>query len=231
LKRLNTSYLDILYVHFWDWTTSTEEVMRSLDEVVRSGKVLHIGISDCSAWKVSAANELSKFHGWSPFIAYQGKYSLVCRDIENEIMPMCKEYNIGFIPWGSIGQGKLTGKHKKDSISSDTARKVQMTDLDYKIQDSVIKIAEELSVTPAQVAINWCLNKPQISSCLVGPRTYEQFADNMKSLDFCLSKEQMKTLDSVSEGSINKIFPFTFIGGNYKESQVLYWGSDPYIIE
>jgi len=206
--------------------------MRALDEVVRSGKVLHIGISDAPAWEVSYANTLAKFHGWSQFVAYQGKYSLSCREAENDILPMCEKFNIGYVPWAVLGQGKLTGKHKKEEKSKETTRNVQMTDLDFQIQDEVVKIAEEINVTPSQVAVNWMLNRKQIGSCLVGPRTYEQFVDNMKALDFQLTKEHIEKLDTVSNESVKGIFPHTMIGKSYKNNQWLYFGSDTkYTIE
>jgi len=90
-----------------------EELMRSLDDVVRSGKVNHIGISDTPAFEVATCNTISKFHGWSQFCCYQGKYSLVCREAENELLPMCEKFNLAFIPWAVLGQGKLTGTRKK----------------------------------------------------------------------------------------------------------------------
>jgi len=227
LERLNTNYIDLLYVHFWDFTMETDELMRALDDVVRSGKVLHIGISDAPAFEVATANTMSKFHGWSQFCCYQGKYSLVCREVENEVIPMCEKFNMGFIPWAVLGQGKLTGTRKKnEDTKKDVTRRVDMNDLDYKIQDEVIKISEELNVTPSQVAINWMMKKSQIHSCLVGPRTYDQFIDNMKSLEFDLSKDQMKTLDKISEESIKPIFPRTMIGDSIENNQWLYWMAD-----
>jgi len=113
LKRLNTHYVDVYYVHFWDFTTASDEIMRALDDLVRCGKVHHVAISDAPAWEVSAMNVMAHFHGWSQFIGYQGKYSLVCREAENEVIPMCEKFNMGFIPWAVLGQGKLTGKYKK----------------------------------------------------------------------------------------------------------------------
>jgi len=230
LKRLNTKYIDLLYVHYWDFTMETDVLMRALDDVVRSGKVLHIGISDAPAWEVSSANTLAKIQGWSQFCAYQGRYSLSTREVENDIIPMCEKHKLGFIPWGVLGGGKLTGKLKKNEESKDVVRVNTMSEIDYKILDEVSKIAEELNVSCSQVACNWMINKPQIASCLIGPRNYEQFSDNMKSLDFQLTKEQMNKLDSISSQTTNLIFPYSMIGQSYKTGRLLYLGQE-YIIE
>jgi len=232
LKRLQTHYVDILYVHFWDFTTATDEIMRALDDLVRLGKVHHIAISDSPAWEVSAANTMAHFYGWSQFIGYQGKYSLVVREVENDVLPMCEKFNLGFIPWAVLGQGKLTGKYKKgEEKPKDVTRTVAFSDLDFTIQDEVIKIANELKVTPSQVAINWSLQKKIIPSVLVGTRTYEQFEDSMKALEFKLSIDQINALNKVSEPAIKRIFPHDFIGTSYQNNPWLYMGGQKYTIQ
>jgi len=233
LKRLQTHYIDILYVHFWDFTTQESELMRALDDVVRSGKVHHIAISDAPAWNVAICNTIADFHGWSQFVGYQGKYSLVNREMENDIIPCCEKLGVSVVPWAVLGQGKLTGKYlKQQEKPKDTTRNIgTMTDLDYTIQDEVIKIAKELNVSPSQVAINWAMQKPYIPSVLVGTRNFEQYEDAMKALNFKLTKEQMESLDKVSQPSIRAVFPHDFIGTSYKNNKWLTFRGDPFILE
>jgi len=233
LKRLNTNYIDILYVHFWDYTTSTQQIMKQLDDLVRSGKVLHVAISDAPAWEAATGNTLAELKGWSPFCCYQGRYSLVDRELENEVIPMSQKFGMGVVPWGIIGQGKLTGKRLKDKeVPTDVTRKhIKMDDLDYNIQGEVIKISEELKRSPSQIATNWLLQKPGIASGILGSRTYEQFEDSIKALDFKLTKEQMDKLDTVSDPAVKRIFPHNFISQSYKTNQWLTFGGDKYIIE
>jgi len=238
LKRLETSYVDLLYVHFWDFTIEPQELMRSLDDMVRSGKVLHIAISDAPAWEVAICNTLADFHGWSPFVGYQGRYSLVDRQAENDVIPMSQKLGLSFVPWAVLGQGKLTGKTLREQKQKDSTitRSFTMSDLDFSIQDEVIKISHELSrtgltVSPSQVAIRWCMQKPYIPSVMVGTRTFAQYEDAMNSLNFKLSNEQMAALDEVSKPAIKSIFPHDFIGGSYQTNQWLTFGGDPYKLE
>jgi aryl-alcohol dehydrogenase-like predicted oxidoreductase len=231
LKRLDTNYIDLLYVHFWDFTTDNDHLMRSLDDLVRCGKVLNIAISDAPAWEVASCNVSAKLHGWSQFVAYQGRYSLTDRECENDLLPMCEKLKLSYIPWGVLGQGKLTGKRIKGEETKDVSRNVTMSDLDFEIQDEVIKIAKELEKTPSQVATNWMLSRPSVSSVLVGPRNYEQFEDNLKAFDFKLSNEHLERLNKVSEPAKKSIFPHTFIGDSYKNCQWLYFGEKKYQIE
>ncbi|CAG8832605.1 43861_t:CDS:2, partial [Gigaspora margarita] len=160
LKRLGTGYIDLLYVHIWDFRTPIEEVMRSLDDVVRSGKVLYVAISDAPAWVVSSANMLADLRGWSRFIGLQTRYNLLDRSLEFDLQPACAEYDVGIIPWGCVAEGFLTGKHTRESIAekasdtgsyrnsvlNTTAKKEQ----NWKILDEVIAIATEIKKSPVQ---------------------------------------------------------------------------------
>lgn len=116
LEKLQTEYIDILYVHWWDYTTSIEEMMDSLDAVVKSGKVLYLGISDTPAWIVSAANTYAKAHGKTPFAVYQGRWNVMVRDLENEILPMARQFGLAICPWDAIGGGRIQSK-KQVSLS------------------------------------------------------------------------------------------------------------------
>ncbi|KAL9652364.1 hypothetical protein ABK040_012020 [Willaertia magna] len=239
LQRLQLDYIDLLYIHFWDFTCDVTELIRWLDDLVKSGKVLHVAISDCPAWVVARANTYANIHALSPFIAYQGKYSLIDRSIEQEVLPMSKELDLGFIPWGVVGQGKLTGRFKRNNNNQqqeekqdDGIRKVsEMSELDFDIQDKVLEIAKEIGRSPTQVAINWMLQKSGIPSVLIGPRTFEQYLDNIQSLEFKLSDKHIKELDEVSKNSPNVIFPHNMIGNSYQTTPVLHIPEKRYNIE
>ncbi|KAL9656084.1 hypothetical protein ABK040_007702 [Willaertia magna] len=235
LKRLQVDYIDILYVHVWDHSCEVTELMRWLDDIVKSGKVIHVAISDCPAWVVSRANTYASIHALSPFVAYQGQYSLVERSIEQEVLPMSKDLDLGFIPWGVVGAGKLTGRFKRNQQEGEKGEGVRkvlsVSELDFQILDKVLEIAKEIGRSPTQVAINWVLHKKGIPSVLIGPRTFEQYLDNMKALEFKLTEEQVKQLDEVSKNSPNVIFPHSMIGSSAQTSPILYVPTKKYNIE
>ncbi|KAF9281439.1 hypothetical protein BGZ74_002358 [Mortierella antarctica] len=200
LKRMGTGYTDILYVHMWEYRTPVQEVMRALDDVVRSGKALYVGISDAPSWVVSSANMLADLRGLTPFIGMQTRFSMLNRSLEAEIQPMCAEYGLGIVPWGILAEGFLTGKHTKEEAGL-TKRQVTghtANPKNWRILDEVRAIAAECDKTPAQVALNWTMQKPGITSPLLGVRTMEQLEDNLGALEFMLSSEQMSRLDQVS---------------------------------
>jgi len=200
LKRLGLGYIDLLYVHAWEYRTPIAEVMRSLDDVVRSGKVLYTGISDSPAWVISKCNTLAEFRGWSPYIALQTRYNLLDRSHEFDLAPMASDLGIGTVPWGSLAEGFLSGKYKKGEPASSTRFRVQShtkSEQNWQILKVVQDIAQESNRTPSQVALNWLLNKG-CTSPLVGARTVAQLEDNLATLQFSLSPDQMARLDTVS---------------------------------
>ncbi|GBB85839.1 hypothetical protein RclHR1_01230002 [Rhizophagus clarus] len=212
LKRLNMSYIDILYVHIFEYRTPIEEIMRSLDDVIRSGKVLYVGISDVPSWAFSRANTIAELRGWSPFIGLQTRYNLLDRSLEFDLQPACAEFDAGIIPWGIIADGFLTGKYTREStanIKSDYRNQAIAShskhEQNWKILDEVIAISKEINRSPVQVALNWTQQKPGITSPLIGARTVIQLEENLKSLEFKLTPEQMKRLDDVSRPTD---FPF-----------------------
>eukprot|EP01120_Amphizonella_sp_Union-15-10_P017368 TRINITY_DN9621_c0_g1_i1.p1 TRINITY_DN9621_c0_g1~~TRINITY_DN9621_c0_g1_i1.p1 ORF type:complete len:325 (+),score=59.39 TRINITY_DN9621_c0_g1_i1:84-1058(+) len=213
LKRLQTHYIDLYYLHFWDHTTPVVEILRAFDDLVRSGKVHYIGISDTSAWQVSRANAIAELQGWTQFVAYQGKYNLGIRDMERDIIPMSREMGLGVVPWGVLGQGKYTGKYKKGSQGAEDAKRggLDFTEQDWLISDEVLKIAEEVKKTPSQVVLNWTLQQPGITSPLIGCRTANQLVDNIDALNFKLGAEHVARLSEVSKFSLG--FPYDFLGG------------------
>ncbi|CAG8461925.1 10449_t:CDS:10 [Cetraspora pellucida] len=210
IKRLGTGYIDLLYVHIWEYRTPIEEVMRSLDDVVRSGKVLYVAISDTPAWVFSRANTIAEFRGWSPFIGLQTRYNLLERSMEYDIQSACAELDIGIIPWGCVAEGFMTGKHTRESVikakntgdmrdmRNNSIIRLGSDETNWKILDEVIAIATEINRTPAQVALNWIAQKPGITSPLIGARTKAQLVENLKALEFKLTPKQMERLDNVS---------------------------------
>jgi len=215
LKRLRTTYIDLYYVHFYDFKTPVEEVMRGLDDLVRSGKVHYVAVSDWPAWAVARANTLAELKSWTPFIAYQGRYHLGERDLEQDVHPMATELGLGLIPWAVLGQGKFTGKYKKGEKPEDAKRMgVTMSDKDYAIADEVCKIAQEIKRSAAQVALNWVLQRPERPTALIGCRTVAQLEDNLGALEFTLSKEHLQRLDDASKYEL--LFPHKFIGTSYQ---------------
>ncbi|KAF9572239.1 hypothetical protein EC968_010105 [Mortierella alpina] len=203
LKRLGTGYVDILYVHLWEYRTPIQEVMRALDDVVRAGKALYVAVSDTPSWVVSSANTMADLRSLTPFIGFQTRYNLLNRSLESDIQPMCADMGLGIIPWSILAEGFLSGKHSKSKQDSSSKRQGFVKghfkdDKNWQILDEVKAIAQECNRTPAQVSVNWMLQKPGITSPLVGARTLEQLEDNLGALDFTLSEGQMTRLDSVS---------------------------------
>jgi aryl-alcohol dehydrogenase-like predicted oxidoreductase len=190
-----------------------KDLIRDVQPLINSGKVLHVAISDTPAWMVAIANTYAEEKGWHPFVAYQGRYSLADRSSDQDINPMSRALNIGLVPWGVLGQGKLTGTRTRDSTSSDTQRKIEMTEQDFVIQDEILKIAKEVNRSPSQVALNWVLQQPGVPSAIVGPRTADQLEDLLHALEWKLTDEQEKRLSELSKDTPNIIFPHTMLVG------------------
>jgi len=216
LKRLNLQAVDILYVHFWEFSTSVEQVMRNLNDVVSSGKAYHVAISDAPAWIVSQANTLSCLRGWSPFVGLQTRYNLLDRSYEFELGPMAESFGIGTIPWGTLAEGYLTGKHT-GKVDENSGRKQSVgrhlnNPKNEQILEEVKAVAKETGATPGNVALNWMLQKKTIASPLIGARNEEQLKQNLECLDFKLSKEQLERLDKVSAPALLP-FPNSVVAG------------------
>ena len=211
LKRLGTDHVDLLWLHMWDGVTPVEEVMRALDDLVRAGKVLYIGISDTPAWVVSQANAIAELRGWSRFVAYQGEYSLASRAPERDIMPMTHALEMAFTPWGILEGGEMTGKYNAPSDepkrSKDTSPRVKT------LAAELMSLAEEISRTPSQIAINWVRQQPYLVLPILGARSENHLRDNMGCLDFELTDEQMTRLSNASP--IDLGFPHSFLGSEH----------------
>jgi len=211
LKRMNTDRVDLLWLHMWDGVTPVEEVLRALDDLVRAGKVLYVGISDTPAWVVAQANAIADLRGWSRFVAYQGEYSLASRAPERDILPMTQALDMAFTPWGMLEGGELTGKYNAPSKgakrSEDTSPRVK------SLATELMSLAEEIGHTPSQVAINWVRQQPYLVVPILGARSKKQLRDNMGCLDFELTPDQMTRLSEASP--IDLGFPHSFLRSDH----------------
>ena len=211
LRRLNTDHVDLLWLHMWDGMTPVDEVLRALDDLVRAGKVLYVGISDTPAWVVSQANATADLRGWSRFVAYQGVYSLASRAPERDILPMTRALEMAFTPWGILEGGELTGKYNvpsnEERRSTDTSPRIK------SLATELISLAEEIGHTPSQVAINWVRQQPYLVIPILGARSKNQLTDNLGCLDFELTPEQLQRLSNASP--IDLGFPHSFLGSDH----------------
>jgi len=214
LKRLKTDFLDILYLHIWDDITPIDEVLRAMDDLIRQGKINYAAISDTPAWVVAKGNTLAELMGWSQFVALQVEYSLLARTPERELIPMAKHFGITVTPWAPLAGGALTGKYlrgEKGRIKPESNRLNERAEAITKV---VVAIADELGVSPGNVALQW--TRQQGFSCIpiIGATKVDQFKDNLKTIDVTLSDEQLKRLDEAS--AIQLGFPGDF----FKEEAV-----------
>jgi len=216
LSKLQTDYIDILYVHWWDWTTSVEEMMDALDDVVKSGKVLYLGVSDAPAWVVAQANTYARAHGKNQFVIYQGKWSILNRDFEREIIPMARAFGLALAPWGALGGGKFQTKaqleeRKKAGEGLRSFESAEQTEDEVKISEALEKVANELGTKSiTAVALAYVLQKVPYVFPIVGGRKVEHLKDNAEALSLRLSEEQIKYLESIKPISLG--FPYDVFG-------------------
>jgi aryl-alcohol dehydrogenase-like predicted oxidoreductase len=213
LKRLRTDYIDLYWVHMWDQITPVEEVMRGLDDLVRAGKVLYVGISDAPAWWIAQANTLAHLRGWSPFIGLQIEYNLIERTVERELIPMAKALNLGLTAWSPLSNGVLTGKYHGHGSSEPGRMSVEMmkpfmpepqrTD---RIVTAIKTVSDQTGRSMAQVALAWLRNRSVPVIPIIGARKLSQLQDNLASFDLTLSADQLKTLDEASRIELG--FPY-----------------------
>ena len=215
LGRLDTEYIDLLWLHTWDFTTPVEQVMHALNDLVSTGKVLHVGISDTPAWVVAQANTISQLRGWAPFVALQVEYSLIRRSVERELLPMARAFDLPIISWASLGGGLLTGKYTRDNVAEqDTRRKrsnqIRYSDRNFAIARVVDVVADELGTESAYVALSWLRQRGADIIPILGVRKASQLSDMLKSLSINLSEKHMEQLNDASE--IDLGFPHDFTG-------------------
>lgn len=220
LRRLGTDYIDLYILHTWDRITPAQEVMRTLDDLVRSGKVRYIGLSDTPAWYAARAQTLAEWRGYEPICTLQLEYSLVERNIEREFVPLGLELGMGIMVWSPLASGLLSGKYKPSEGSFtgegrlEAMRDTQnpgfqkFSDRNWKIVAELENVAKELDRSMAQVAVNWTVNQPGIGSVIVGATKLSQLEDNLKALDFEIPSESIDRLNAVSRPDSQ--FPYTF---------------------
>ncbi|KAF7300997.1 hypothetical protein MIND_00663100 [Mycena indigotica] len=224
LKKLRTSYIDILYVHWWDWETSIEEVMNGLHNLVVQGKVLYLGISDAPAWVVAEANRYAKEKGKSPFVIYQGRWNILERSFEREIIPMARAHGMALAPWDVLGGGRLR-TDAQDQVRRNTGEKGRMTQMggfdwernenEVKISQALEKVAEEVGAKSIQaVAIAYVMQKTPYCFPIIGGRKIEHLLANVEALDISLSPKQIEYLESIIP--FEPGFPANMIGDTTK---------------
>src|SRR6266446_6715051 len=215
LRRLQTDYIDLYWVHLWDQITPVEEVMRGLDDLVRQGKVLYVGISDAPAWWIAQANTLAQLRGWSPFVGLQIEYSLIERTVERELIPMAKALNLSLTAWSPLAGGILTGKYHGHGSSEQGRMNSEMMKafglgLDQQRASQVVAavkaVSDQTGRGMAQVALAWLRYRPVPVIPIIGARKLSQLQDNLESFTLALSAEQVKALDEASQ--IDPGFPY-----------------------
>lgn len=216
LKRLNTDYIDLYWVHAWDEFTPVEELMRAIDDAVRAGKILYAGVSDFPAWLISRANTLAESRGWTPFSAIQVEYSLIERTVERELLPMAKALEMSVAAWSPLGGGILTGKYTsrdrrevEGRYKDNPMAQVFINEKNLKIATEVESCARESGKSPAQIALRWLLEQEGNILPILGAKHLSQLQDNMACLDFSLSPEHRKRLDEASRIELG--FPHDFL--------------------
>jgi aryl-alcohol dehydrogenase-like predicted oxidoreductase len=204
LRRLQTDYIDLYWLHNWDVHTPIEETMAALEDLVRAGKVRYLGVSDTPAWKIAEANVTARFRGWSAFVGLQIEYSLLERTVEQELVPMARELCIGVTPWSPLKSGVLSGKYTRHNAGQIKPSRGFIPDSflserTYTIVDELDIIAKAHESTVARVALAWVQAQPGVTSTIIGARRLAQLEDNLKALDVKLSAEELGRLDALTK--------------------------------
>jgi len=208
LERLNTDFIDVLYLHIWDFLTPVDEVLRGLDDLVRQGKINYAAISDTPAWIVAKANTMAELMGWSKFIALQIEYSLLQRTPERDLLPMAKHFGMTVTPWAPLAGGALTGKYLRGDRGRIKEGSNRLNERSERITKEVIAVADELGVQPSHVALRWTMQQDFQCIPIVGATKLSQLEDNLKAIDIIVPAEAMERLNKVS--AIQLGFPNDF---------------------
>lgn len=223
LRRLGTDYIDLYQVHAWDAATPLEETLSALTDLVRSGKVRYIGVSNFTGWQLVKALYTSKLRGLEKFVTLQPQYSLVERNIEYELIPACREESIGVMPWGPLGGGFLSGKYRRDEKPPEGTRIAGASDdleeawhkraveRNWRTLDVVGEISEETGKSYAQISLNWLLRQPAVVAPIIGARRPEQLEDNLGAAGWALDEDQVRRLSEAS--ALEDIYPHGMIRG------------------
>ena len=215
LKRLKTDYIDLYWVHSWDFFTPVEEIMRGLDDLVRQGKILYVGVSDAPAWAVAEANMLASLRGWTPFVGLQIEYNLAQRTPERELLPLAHARNLSVLAWSPLAGGLLTGKYGSHQANGSnggakagqTSRGTELTARNLAIAQAVQSVADAVGGEPSQVALRWLLDRGIIP--ILGGTKVPQIENNLKSLDLTLTAAQTGQLNEASRIELG--FPHDFL--------------------
>ncbi len=224
LQRLQTDYIDLYWLHVWDTYTPVEEVVSTLNDLVREGKIRHYGFSDTPAWYVARAQTLAELQGKERLIALQLEYSLVERNIEREHVPVAQELGIAILPWSPLAGGFLAGKYKRSgntgvgegrhevTKTSGNPAFNKFTEHNWKVLDALLQAAKQIDKPPAQVALNWAATQPGMTSTLIGATKLAQLDANLAALDFEIPTAQRKRLDEAS--ALEAVHPYLFYGSH-----------------
>jgi aryl-alcohol dehydrogenase-like predicted oxidoreductase len=216
LRRLQTDFIDLYYLHAWDTMTPVEEVVSTLTDLVREGKIRYYGLSDTPAWYFTRAQTLAEKGGLERVATLQLEYSLAERNIEREHIPAAQELGIGLCPWSPLAGGLLTGKYKREGSTGKGEGRLAMpnpifnkfTEHNWRVHDTLVEVAKQIGKTPAQVALNWVVTQPGVTSPIIGATKTAQLKENLDSLDFTISPELRKRLDEV--GAPPAVHPYNF---------------------
>jgi aryl-alcohol dehydrogenase-like predicted oxidoreductase len=218
LHRLNTDFVDLYWLHAWDTVTPVEEVVATLTDLVRAGKIRYYGFSDTPAWYVARAHTLAEQQGKEGVTALQLEYSLIERNIEREHIPAAQELGIGICPWSPLGGGFLTGKYKRQGDTGSGDGRLtkgspfnKFTENNWRMLEVLLGASEELGKPAAQVAIQWVVSQPGITSTILGASSLAQLNDNLASLEFAIPDDLRKRLDQAS--ALEPVHPYVFFGG------------------
>jgi len=222
LRRLKTDRIDLYQIHMQDIDTPEEETLRALDDLVKSGKVLYLGASNYTAYRLTDGQWISKTEHLHRFVALQMQYSLLVRDLEREHVPLCRQFGLGILPWSPLAAGFLSGKYSKDQPPPPGVRlekwKERLADFGgergWRTLDAVQMLAKEKETTPAAVSLAWLLAKPAVTSVIFGARSVAQLEDNLKAVDVKLTAEQVGSLDVASAFDLG--YPYAFIANIQK---------------
>jgi aryl-alcohol dehydrogenase-like predicted oxidoreductase len=215
LRRLDTDYIDLFYLHAFDAGTPIEEVLFTLDTLVRAGKIGYVGVSNFSGWHLMKSLAIAEKYGWPRYVAHQVYYSLVGRDYEWELMPLGADQGVGGVVWSPLGWGRLTGKIRRGQPLPEQSRLHETAPAGphvpeerlYRVVDALDEVAKETGRTIPQIAINWLLTRPTIASVIVGARNEQQLRDNLGAVGWSLTAEQVVRLDAASK--VDAAYPYS----------------------
>lgn len=221
LKRLGTDYIDLYQVHSWDATTPIEETLSALDDLIRSGKVRYIGLSNFTGWQIAKAYGISEAKGFHKFVSSQSYYSLAGRELEYEVLPALRDINMGVMVWSPLASGFLTGKYTGKNVEEGRRSHFSFPPVDLEQGDKIVEVLRDIAAkhnaSPAQIALAWLLHQKGITSVIIGARRIDQFEDNIASIKISLSNEELTQLNKVSLPKT----PFLYLDFNLQRGKTL----------